>query len=631
MNSNVKSMKESLKLQNNTRLEDMITIKDQYLSGELDLESARALLKEKVGTCTPDEFAYGEQQLKGSYTDEEITHRMDDLLELFDGILIPAENTYPVNHPLWVYMEEITAMNKVLGQMEDLLKAPHFIKNPWLGIYDELTEWRRHLSRKQNQLYAALESYGFDRPTKIMWTFDDAVRDIISEGAHLLSDIMSESSESSESNESSKASQSEKITAFLTLQERVIDRIHDLNDKEMEVLLPTSIKLVSDAEFVDMSKGDHEVGFALIDTPPLYTGNGESTSTHSLNSTDNGNGLAPTDTSLDDASLSATFTKTPTSELNLAIGKLDLEQIKLIFKILPVDLTYVDEHDQVRFYNDTKHRIFPRSSNIIGRLVQNCHPAKSLPLVQEIIDKFRAGEQDYAEMWINKPDLFIHIEYMAVRGENGEYKGILEMVQDCTHIRSLSGERKELIWNDRNHIPEANTYRYVRGNKPSSTNSTQPNNANSTQPNNANSTQPSNTASHGTASATATSHETIVDSSVATNTTQLSSTNNTQPNHADTSGNSNVTTNSTTSQAASNTSLEVDPANFTADTKLFPLFDAYPGLKEFMPTIHPMFKMLSTPMAKLMKNKATLGKIASRSDLPLETIITKMTDFIKSK
>lgn len=579
MNSNVKSMKESLNLQNNTRLEDMITIKDQYLSGKLDLESARALLREKVGTCTPDEFAYGEQQLKGSYTDEEITHRMDDLLELFDGILIPAENTYPVNHPLWVYVEEITAMNKVLGQMEDLLKAPHFIKNPWLGIYDELTEWRRHLSRKQNQLYAALESYGFDRPTKIMWTFDDAVRDIISEGAHLLSDIMSESNE---------ASQSEKITAFLTLQERVIDRIRDLNDKEMEVLLPTSIKLVSDAEFVDMSKGDHEVGFALIDTPPLYTGNGERTfthslnstgngesiSTHSLHSTGNGNGVADTDTSLDDASLSATFTKTPTSELNLAIGKLDLEQIKLIFKILPVDLTYVDEHDQVRFYNDTKHRIFPRSSNIIGRLVQNCHPAKSLPLVQEIIDKFRAGEQDYAEMWINKPDLFIHIEYMAVRGENGEYKGILEMVQDCTHIRSLSGERKELIWNDRNHIPEANTYRYVRGNKPSNTNSTQPSNANSTQQSN---------------------------------------------------------TNSTTSQAASSTSLEVDPANFTADTKLFPLFDAYPGLKEFMPTIHPMFKMLSTPMAKLMKNKATLGKIASRSDLPLETIITKITDFIKSK
>lgn len=567
MNSNVKSMKESLNLQNNTRLEDMITIKDQYLSGELDLESARALLREKVGTCTPDEFAYGEQQLKGSYTDEEITHRMDDLLELFDGILIPAENTYPVNHPLWVYMEEITAMNKVLNQMEDLLKAPHFIKNPWLGIYDELTEWRRHLSRKQNQLYAALESYGFDRPTKIMWTFDDAVRDIISEGAHLLSDIMSESNE---------ASQSEKITAFLTLQERVIDRVRDLNDKEMEVLLPTSIKLVSDAEFVDMSKGDHEVGFALIDTPPLYTGNGERTSTSPLNSTDNGNGVADTDTSLDDASLSATFTKTPTSELNLAIGKLDLEQIKLIFKILPVDLTYVDEHDQVRFYNDTKHRIFPRSSNIIGRLVQNCHPAKSLPLVQEIIDKFRAGEQDYAEMWINKPDLFIHIEYMAVRGENGEYKGILEMVQDCTHIRSLSGERKELIWNDRNHIPEANTYRYVRGNKPSNTNSTQPHNT-------------------------------------------------------DASGNSNVATNSTADQSASNTSLDVDPTNFTADTKLFPLFDAYPGLKEFMPTIHPMFKMLSTPMAKLMKNKATLGKIASRSDLPLETIITKITDFIKSK
>ena len=86
------TMKESLGLNQNTaqneRLSTMITIKDDYLSGRLNLLEARALLKDKIGTCTPDEFAYGEQQLKGSYTDEEITHRMDELLELFDTLLL---------------------------------------------------------------------------------------------------------------------------------------------------------------------------------------------------------------------------------------------------------------------------------------------------------------------------------------------------------------------------------------------------------------------------------------------------------------------------------------------------------------------------------------------------------------
>ena len=141
------TMKTALGLNNNTRLEKMIEIKDGYLSRQLSLKEARALLKDHIGTCTPDEFAYGEQQLKGSYTDEEIPHRMDELLELFDDILIRAENTYPENHPLWVYMEEIKAGLAVIDEVDALLKAPHFIKNPWLGIYDKLAQWSRHLSR----------------------------------------------------------------------------------------------------------------------------------------------------------------------------------------------------------------------------------------------------------------------------------------------------------------------------------------------------------------------------------------------------------------------------------------------------------------------------------------------------
>ena len=426
------SMKTALGLNNNQRLEKMIEIKDSYLSGQLSLKEARALLKDHIGTCTPDEFAYGEQQLKGSYTDEEITHRMDELLELFDGILIRAENTYPENHPLWVYMQEIQAGLAVMDEVDALLKAPHFIKNPWLGIYDKLAQWSRHLSRKQNQLYPALEKYGFDRPTKIMWTFDDKVRDLISESRRLL--------------------QADDTTKFLELQPKMTDAFRDLADKEQEVLLPTAYKLVKDDEFSHMSRGDHEIGFALITPPPFYgnvTANGTVNDAPSLSNGNEQNFMSELAALL--GKYNVATAPSPETELDVATGKLSLERINLLFKHMPVDLSYVDENELVKFYSDTKHRIFPRSANVIGREVRNCHPAKSVHLVEEIIEKLRSGEQDKAEFWIDKPEAFIYILYTAVRDEKGNFKGVLEMMQDCTRIRSLEGSRTLLTWDDEVH------------------------------------------------------------------------------------------------------------------------------------------------------------------------------------
>ena len=128
-----------------------------------------------------------------------------------------------------------------------------------------------------------------------------------------------------------------------------------------------------------------------------------------------------------------------------------LEQINLVYQHMPVDLSYVDENEIVRFYTDTKHRVFPRSKNVIGRDVKNCHPKKSVHIVEEIIEKFRNGEQNEAEFWINKPEIFIYIKYVAVRDEDGKFRGILEMMQDCTHIRALTGSQTLLTWSNQEH------------------------------------------------------------------------------------------------------------------------------------------------------------------------------------
>ena len=428
---------------NNERYRIIVSIKEDYLDGKLSLEEGNRILKEKLGTCTPDEFAYAEQSLKGVYKDEEILEKMDDLLELFDGVLVRAENEYPENHPLWAYLEEINAVEKVALEADELLKQEKFIKNPWLGVFDSLAEWRTHLSRKQNQLYPMLEDHGFDRPTRIMWTFDDAVRDAISASYAVLRE--------------------DKYEEFLASVPETLAKLRDLNSKELEVLLPTSYKLLSDEEFVRMSKNDHEIGYAIIQAPGLYVVPGINDSAAQLNGNNSAQGGAAVSNEFlnDLAGLLSKYVGpvggAPVGKdavLDVATGKLTLEQINLVFRHLPVDLSYVDENELVKFYSDTPHRIFPRSANVIGREVKNCHPAKSVHIVEEIVEKFRSGEQSQAEFWINKPGLFIYVIYTAVRDENGKFRGVLEMMQDCTHIRELEGSRTLLPWDKTDFVDD---------------------------------------------------------------------------------------------------------------------------------------------------------------------------------
>ncbi len=540
---------------NNERYQIIVSVKEQYLDGILTVEEGNKILREKLGTCTPDEFAFAEQSLKGVYKDEEILDRMDDLLVLFDGVLVRAENTYPVNHPLWVYIEEINAMEKVLLEADELLKQENFIKNPWLGIFDSLNQWRRHLSRKQNQLYPVLEDHGFDRPTRIMWTFDDSVRDAISRSFGYLRDDQTED--------------------FLATMPDTIDKIRDLYSKELEVLLPTAIKILSDAEFVRMSKGDHEIGFAIIAPPPLYTVDGVTgdeptyaTTAAAAQAQANANAGAvaanagmPNEFLQDLAQLLGKYTggsvgggaplDPKTTVLDVATGKLTLDQINLLFKHMPVDLSYVDENELVKFYSDTKHRIFPRSANVIGREVKNCHPAKSVHVVEEIIEKFRSGEQSQAEFWINKPEVFIYVLYTAIRDEDGNFKGVLEMMQDCTHIRSLEGSRTLLTWDG----------------------------------------------------------DTFV-------------------------GESSKTTDTAASEQTKETSNDTEQKGefkITSSTTLSELIKHSPDIVDYLITINPKFEMLKSPMVKVMSKVASLKMISERGDLNLNTLIKDVDAFINKR
>jgi DUF438 domain-containing protein len=132
----------------------------------------------------------------------------------------------------------------------------------------------------------------------------------------------------------------------------------------------------------------------------------------------------------------------------LARAARSLEVIDLVLRHLPLDLSFVDENDVVRYYSESKERIFPRTPAAIGRTVQNCHPPRSVHTVNRILESFRAGKKNVAAFWIPMGPRFIHIRYFAVRDGAGKYRGCLEVTQDIGEIRALEGERRLLDWKD---------------------------------------------------------------------------------------------------------------------------------------------------------------------------------------
>lgn len=415
-------MKKHLNI-DNIRIQKMLDIKLKVFNKEITTADARRLVNETFDRVSAEEFAYGEQHLfNAGITDEIMAEGMDDILDVFKDVLVVDSLNLPKGHPIQTYADEAAALGLLLLKMEQKLNGK-FIKNEWLELYSQLSEINIHFSRKQHQLFSALERKGFDRPSRIMWTFDDKVRDAIKDTYLLL--------------------QTDKDDAFIAAQPHVIHLVRDILGKERDVLYPTSLKLLSDEEFAEMRKGDDEIGYCLIDNPPAYYASSKDFASNP--EMDNKNNLL---TDLKDvlAKHGLTTSSSKDEVLSVSNGKLTLEQINLIYKHMQIDLSYVDENDIVKFYTDSSHRVFPRSPGVIGREVQNCHPRNSLSTVNAIIDAFRKGEQDEAEFWIDKGDKFIYIIFNAVRDEEGNFRGVLEMMQDVTHIRSLKGSRRLLSW-----------------------------------------------------------------------------------------------------------------------------------------------------------------------------------------
>jgi PAS domain S-box-containing protein len=132
--------------------------------------------------------------------------------------------------------------------------------------------------------------------------------------------------------------------------------------------------------------------------------------------------------------------------LDARAQRLESEIIEHMLNSLPVEISFVDENDEVSYFNKNGDRIFPRPRSVLGKKVQQCHPKKSLNKVIEIVKAFKNGKRDVANFLINLNGRLIYIRYFAVRNKEGNYLGTLEVSQDITELKKIEGEKRLLDW-----------------------------------------------------------------------------------------------------------------------------------------------------------------------------------------
>ena len=557
-------MRENFQNIDGKKLEIVHEIKSAYDEGKISLEEARKSLKDRVQHLAPYEIAIIEQEMVEETEDECIKEDIQAMLEVFQDVLVTKDQELPENHPISCYRRENAKMKELLLSVEDLVQYP-VIKNQWLELYEELLKFKIHLSRKQNQLYPVLEKKGFTRPTTTMWTLDDFIRDEIAECYSLLLE--------------------DKEEEFIGKQAELVADVRDLMDKEENILYPTSLEMINEEEFRYMAEGDQEIGFAYISVQADKSGNSASASSSASASTAGAplSGLSSAPGFAEELAglLGKYGFNNKEEKLNVSTGQLTLEQINLIYQHMPVDLSYVDENELVCFYTDTKHRVFPRSKNVIGRDVKNCHPKASVHIVEEIIKKFRSGEQDKAEFWINKPDLFIYIIYYAVRDENGKFRGVLEMMQDCTHIRSLQGSQTLLTWEQQEKGESKETSKDEDKREASETSE-----------------------GEGNREASETSEDVGNKESTGT---------------LGNKGNRESTGSLTAGKLT----------EITEDTLLKDILEADPNVKTLLFRLSDRFKALNTPLARIMMPKATVKNMSERAEVDLDTLLRELREYFK--
>lgn len=380
------------------------------------VEETRKAFTELVKIADAGEIAEAEQMLiaKGLPVEE-----VQNLCDLHVAVMRDelngqrAPQSVP-GHPVYTFAQENQKVLDLLDQISRVVSnyvehGDDFTRQELLMMVERLTLMQRHYLRKENLLFPILERYNFSGPSQVMWGLHDQVRKQLAELAVLLRD----------------GTEACKVEAAF---KQVATPIREMAYKEEKILFPAAMERLSEEDWAQIRANEAELGYFLVEPGQEW----KPTVEHII------------------AEEMAHLKKTASTEaapdglLSLHTGALSGAQIDLLLRNLPVDVTFVDENDSVRYFSQSKDRIFERQATIIGRKVQNCHPPQSVDKVQKILDDFRAGTRNQADFWIQMGPRFVLIQYMALRDTDGSYRGCLEVSQDIAGHRALTGEKRLL-------------------------------------------------------------------------------------------------------------------------------------------------------------------------------------------
>lgn len=371
---------------------------------------------------TLSEIPYGEvveveqELISEGLPESEVLKLCDAHSAVLEGrVDLSAQKAVPEGHPVDVFKKENAEIRKVTDQILGMISSisketSESIEKPLLqlrGLYNQLYDVDKHYQRKEYLLFPYLEKLEITGPPKVMWGKHDEIRDLIKGSIDAL--------------QSTDMSLDEFVAASDILLKMTARITAEMITKEEEILFPMAMDKLSEQDWFEIQQQSLEIGYCLYD--PQVEWKPEWAAEQSINESQKSG-----------------------SNIQLPTGSFSAEEIMTILNTLPVDITFVDRNDKVKYFSQCEDRIFQRNRAILNRDVRHCHPPASAHIVDKILDDFKSGRESRAPFWINMGGKMIFIEYFALRNDKGEYLGTLEVSHNVTKYRELEGEQRILSY-----------------------------------------------------------------------------------------------------------------------------------------------------------------------------------------
>ena len=382
-------------------------------------EELKEKFKHVLKDTSSEDIARIEQELvKEGMPREQLQKLCDVHLAVFAEQVQGQEIHLAAGHPINILMEEHRIMLEradrlkvLVGMIEkacDVVYVGDALKE-LQEIAKDFADSEKHYLREENVLFPTLEKHGVTEPPAVMWMEHNQIREVKKNLQSLV--------------------EKWNTIHFDEFKAKLADAAEPLCEilpshffKENNILFPTALKVITDSEWIDVQKEFDEIGYCCF-TPKTL--------------------IEATQATVAEKPKAATEQE---GTVQFETGRLTKEEIKAILDTVPLDISFVDANDQVKYFSKAEKRIFVRTKAVLGRKVQMCHPQKSIHVVNKIVEAFKTGKKDVAEFWMTLDNRFVHIRFFAVRDKNQRYLGTLEVVQDVTDIRKLEGQRKLLDW-----------------------------------------------------------------------------------------------------------------------------------------------------------------------------------------